>query len=117
MWGTRDSLTRVQALLEEQRELLLSGKLTDLDKTVQSLASLLDKISISESDPKSADLHRAKQSAERNQRLLANAIRAVKDVTARLQRTQTAQGGFASYSSLGTARTVGASHGKLIKKL
>lgn len=115
MWRTRDSLTRVQALLDEQRDLLLSGKLTDLDKTVQTLVTLLEKIG--ESGPNSAELDRARQSAERNQRLLVNAIRAVKDVTARLQRTQTAQGGFASYSCLGAARTVGASHGKLIKKL
>jgi hypothetical protein len=115
MWKTRDGLDRVQNLLDEQYELLLSGKVTDMDRAAQALSSLVDKLATGAL--RVDELQRAKRSAERNQRLLENTIRAIKDVAARVQSAQTAKSGFVSYTPLGSARTVGASHGKTLKKL
>ena len=115
MWKTRKAMGQVQALLDEQYAMLVSGKVTELDKTAQGLSGLLDKLA--EAEVSSPDLRHVQISAQRNQRLLTEAIRAVKDVAARVQRTQTARAGFESYTPYGRARTVGATGPKLIKKI
>jgi hypothetical protein len=108
-------MDRVQALLDEQHALLISGKVKELDTTAQGLSGLLDKLS--DVDVNAPDLLHAQQSARRNQRMLSEAIRAVKDVAARVQRTQAARAGFESYTPYGNSRTVGAIAPKLVKKL
>jgi len=115
MWRTSDCLARVQESLDAQQEMLMSGQLTDLARMSESIASLMNELS-EVGDDKLA-LERVRATAERNRRLLANAIRAVKEVTSRLTRGERAQQGFTTYSALGTARKVGATHVNLIKKL
>ncbi|URF46510.1 hypothetical protein M8007_17290 [Dinoroseobacter shibae] len=115
MWRARDGLSQVQELLDAQYDLLLSGKVTDLESTAQALSSLIERID--HGNVEAAALQRAKDSAQRNQRLISNAVRAIKDVGARLQSARTAQRGFESYTPYGMARTVGGARAKLIKKI
>jgi hypothetical protein len=100
-----DTGTRLVALVEEERDALLTGdfeRMADLVAEKQSLAAILEK------DPDAVEILSPLRAAmERNQQLYDRALEGLRSVTARVGELDAARRSIRTYDRLGQEQRIG----------
>lgn len=98
----------LEDLLDKERAAILGGALKDMGRIAGEKEMLLDGRKLSAPDRKTLDRVRGK--ADRNQHLLAAAIRGVRTVTAKLDTLRNGRSELNTYDRSGQRTTLGGSH-------
>jgi len=97
--------TALEDFLDKERQAILTGSLKDMERIVREKERLLDKGGLPLHDHKT--LNQIRRKIERNQHLLAAAIRGVRTVTARLDVLRNGPGELNTYDKSGQRTTLG----------
>jgi len=94
-------------VLEEERRILLSGNLTNLNKIYTKKTRMSEKITQFKDDLSRSEIDRLKSSTEQNSRYFQAALAGVQTVQKRISAIRDAQKGLSTYGSDGTISTSG----------
>ncbi len=95
----------LEDLLDKERAAILDGALMDMGRIAREKEMLLGHHDLTAPDRKTLD--RLRRKADRNQQLLAAAIRGVRTVTARLNTLRNGPGEMNTYDRTGQRSTLG----------
>ncbi len=85
----------LERLLEDERKLLLAGKMRELEAVAQEKRKLFDNLDVGLSKPQ---LDILRQKSKINHRLYRSALEGLKAASARIAAVREAQNGFATYT-------------------
>jgi len=104
----------LEDFLDKERQAILNGSLMDMGRIAKEKEALLDKGEFLAPDRKSLELIRRK--IDRNQTLLAAAIRGVSAVRDRIETLRNGSGKFDTYDKSGQRTSLGGHKGNLHRR-
>lgn len=96
----------LEAILDQERKNLLKGGMEHFEAFTLEKTRLMD-LMLKGRAPDAKSLERIRQKANRNQKLLAAAVRAVRSVNGRLSAVQNQGNSLNTYTSAGQMRQIG----------
>lgn len=104
----------LEDFLEKERRAILSGSLGSMERIAKEKERLLDKGGLQAPDRKTLD--RVRRKVERNQNLLAAAIRGIRAVSSRMEILRNGPGELNTYDKTGRRKTLGGPQGNLHRR-
>lgn len=95
----------LEEFLDKERRAILGGLLKDMSRIAKEKERLLDKENFRTPDRKTLD--RIRRKVERNQTLLAAAIRGIRTVSIRMETLRNGPGELNTYDKTGQRKTLG----------
>lgn len=105
----------IEELLDNEREVIMGGRLEDLARLVEEKETLLRSVEgIALPNPQT--LKRLKEKADRNQVLLGSVVKGVRSVSARLQMLRNPQTSLKTYSASGSRHALGSAESTTMER-
>lgn len=95
-----DLIRKLDRLLDEEREILLTGELDRLSDLLAEKEHLIDSLNAADAEP-TDDLRRTSEKTLRNQALLQEALAGIRNVARKLGEMRQARRSFDTYDKLG----------------
>ncbi len=104
----------LEDFLDKERMAILTGSLGNMERIAKEKERLLDKGALQTPDRKTLD--RIRRKVERNQTLLAAAIRGIRAVSLRMEILRNGPGDLNTYDKTGQRKTLGGPQGNLHRR-
>lgn len=112
--SNRGLIEQLEALLERERQMLLSGNLDALPELVDEKETLIS--ALASAEPAAADLEQAQDRMIHNQALLESAMQGIRSVAERMRELRNVRNGLQTYDRTGRRQRISGNYAPKLEK-